>query len=387
MEGLACKTDGSSELEPIIDLLYEAVTDSTKWEPLLESCAKVFGASSASINILDPTWSSGLFNAFYKLDPGLLVRFMDYVAEDPRLPLWKENPGRPLSDHLELPQAHFDRSRLFTEVMRPNGIEYSLGVHLPQDGVNSGFVFFRSPSDRVFNEREVAKLGKLVPHLRRAVRLFTQFMRLERDKWAAMSVLDTMPLGILVADAEAHLQHANLAAREILGLKDGLLVRHNLLWGSDSDSTSKLKQAIRAAIDGHTPQGITLPRLEGSPLLLRIGSLRQDSFEGCIISLEQPLAILYITDPDRPQETMLELLQRLYGLTPREVELAAALSKGERLDDCSARMKISKPTAKTHLQSIFSKTGAATQADLVRLVLSAPVWEMDATGLTRKRIE
>jgi DNA-binding CsgD family transcriptional regulator len=362
-------------LERAVDLLYEAVTDSARWEPFLKTCAETFDATAAALSIFESSWNGSVFSVRHNMDHVVYGKYVEHIHADPRLPMLEAKPGMAVSDHLELPQSAFDASPLYTEVMRPAGIEYGMGVHLPMEGLNAGFVICRPPAARVFDEAEVARFGVLVPHLRRAVRLVVQFLKLEREKWAALSVLDQMPLGLAVADAESHLLHANAAAGEILERRDGLLARHGQLWGGTPELSNRLRGAIRAAVEGAAPhQAMTLPRREGAPLLLRIGALHRNTLAGQPFVLTQPVAVLYLTDPDRPQETMPELLQRLYGLTEREVELAARLAQGARLDDCAAAMDISMPTARTHLRTIFAKTGAATQADLVRLVLAAPVW-------------
>jgi DNA-binding CsgD family transcriptional regulator len=48
---------------------------------------------------------------------------------------------------------------------------------------------------------------------------------------------------------------------------------------------------------------------------------------------------------------------------------------GRTLTDAAAALGVARSTAKTHLDNIFSKTGVARQADLIRLGshLSSPV--------------
>ena len=363
------------DLEGVVDLLYEAVTDSAKWVPFLKACAESLDATSASLNIFEASWNGSVFCVHHNIDPTVYGKYVEHVRTDPRLPIMDAKPGMALSDHLELPQSVFDSSPLYTTVLRPGGIEFGLGVHLPMEGLNVGFVVNRPPDGRVFDREETGRFSLLVPHLRRAARLVVQFLKLEHQKWAALEALNGMPLGVAVTDAESHLLHANVAARQILDAQDGLLVRHGQLWGDTPESSNRLRLAIRRAVAGESPhQAMTLSRQAGTPLLLRIGALHRNFLVDRPLSLERPVAVLYVTDPDRPQETMPELLQRLYGLTPREVELAALLAKGGRLDDCAETMGISIPTARTFLRTIFEKTHAATQADLIRLVLSAPVW-------------
>lgn len=372
------------DLEAVVDLLYEAVTDSSRWEPFLKACAEAFDSGAASIIITDGRMANGVFSVLYNLDPAKLGRAIQLSHADPRVTYSFERPGQPFSDYRVIPAEDLDNSPMAIECLGPSGMKYTLGVAFVDEETMTAVAVYRSPEARVYDEVETERYGFLVPHLRRAVRLALQFLKLEQEKWTALGVLDSMPMGVAVTDAECHLLHVNTAARLVLDSQDGLLARHGQLWGGTPDLSAELRAAIRRAVEGQAPhQAMAVPRREGSPLQVRIGALRRDSLlAGQPITLAQPVAVLYVTDPDQPQETMRDLLQRLYGLTPREVELAALLAKGGRLDDCATKMDISIPTARTYLRAMFAKTGAATQADLIRLILSAPAWTPPESGNT-----
>jgi len=47
------------------------------------------------------------------------------------------------------------------------------------------------------------------------------------------------------------------------------------------------------------------------------------------------------------------------------------LTQGMTVREAAAALGISEPTAKTHLQKLFQKTGTDRQADLMRLTMSA----------------
>ena len=64
-----------------------------------------------------------------------------------------------------------------------------------------------------------------------------------------------------------------------------------------------------------------------------------------------------------------EDLVRLLELTAAEANLASLLCAGRSLADAADRLRIAAGTARSHLKSIFSKTGTNRQAALIALML------------------
>ena len=63
-----------------------------------------------------------------------------------------------------------------------------------------------------------------------------------------------------------------------------------------------------------------------------------------------------------------EAFARLYKLTGGELRLLLALTQGLGAKEAADMLGISEPTARTHLQHIFSKTDTTRQTELLRLL-------------------
>jgi DNA-binding CsgD family transcriptional regulator len=63
-------------------------------------------------------------------------------------------------------------------------------------------------------------------------------------------------------------------------------------------------------------------------------------------------------------------------LTPREVEILAALGEGSSNKEVARRLGISTHTVKFHLESIFDKLGASSRAEAVTKGLRRGVIEL-----------
>lgn len=62
-------------------------------------------------------------------------------------------------------------------------------------------------------------------------------------------------------------------------------------------------------------------------------------------------------------------LKNRFGLTPAEVRLVLRLVSGDSLRSAASALGIKYETVRTHLKSIFQKTGTRRQAELVIVVI------------------
>lgn len=137
----------------------------------------------------------------------------------------------------------------------------------------------------------------------------------------------------------------------------------------------RARRLIRAALAG-TPSPGDAFRVKrpsgGEAYSLLVSTLWGNQLRYGWSTLNEPLAIVYVRDPDRPEESRQESLQRLYGLTPSQSRLAELLATGRSLSDAAKRLDITLTSARQYLKLIFQKTGTSRQAELVRKVMLVP---------------
>ena len=78
-------------------------------------------------------------------------------------------------------------------------------------------------------------------------------------------------------------------------------------------------------------------------------------------------------------------LTRLYGLSERQAELTALLLEGHSLPKAAATMQISRNTAKTHMNRLLNKIGAANLGELDKLILNGPLGFLKPSRLSLAR--
>ena len=67
------------------------------------------------------------------------------------------------------------------------------------------------------------------------------------------------------------------------------------------------------------------------------------------------------------------MIRQLFGLSPAETRVAQRLMMGDSPEQAAAFLEVKIATARWHLAALYRKTGTSRQAQLVRLLMSAPM--------------
>ena len=107
------------------------------------------------------------------------------------------------------------------------------------------------------------------------------------------------------------------------------------------------------------------------PLTMTVTPLVASRRKGSVMpGVTRPAALLLVHDPDRTVPLPAERLCRVFGLTPAEAKLAAALAGGSTLGQYADRASIKIGTARWYLKQVLAKTGVHRQSELVRNVIA-----------------
>ncbi|MGH8598869.1 MAG: helix-turn-helix transcriptional regulator [Gammaproteobacteria bacterium] len=153
-------------------------------------------------------------------------------------------------------------------------------------------------------------------------------------------------------------------------LRRGLCRRQGRIIATEVKATQKLQALISAVL---VPINETLSG--GSMILL--DQHGKESFAIHVVPVSRitsnqlvsqaRLAGLFIVDRNRDAAERVNVFAPLFGLTPAETRVLAALISGKGLISAANRLEITEQTARTHLKHILSKTDTHRQAELMRL--------------------
>lgn len=374
-------SDSASDLAGLALGLYEGLLDGAGIATALDGVAQRIGASSHTVHVIryrrgQPLASLAAGRGGVAGQP--LEEYARYwVRHDP----WARIGGAlapGVHDLAEIvPHETLRRSRIWNEWGKPNDAGFHvLGVPLQRQGDQVGGVYFhRRERETPFGTAERRLLTALFPHLGRLMAMEARLGGLrEAPDGALGAALEALPEGIALLDPQRRLVFANAALRAMTGPANGLaLAAEGGIASRDPACQAGIARAVTAALaalDGRigllpAAGRVALPRRAGGALILRAVPIRRagtatpGGFRGVMLLVSE-------TAPRAAPGAA--LLGKLFGLTPAEAALAAALAAGRTAAEHAARRGVSAETVKTQMAALRRKTGTRRQTELAALL-------------------
>jgi DNA-binding CsgD family transcriptional regulator/PAS domain-containing protein len=362
-----------AEVLRLVAGVYDAATDARLWVSFLEDFARVFAADMALLqrHVLSQRRSEILNGT------GLPQRFTaSYNEHYSRLNVWRNRShhlyqqGRAVVDQQMCPRSALQKTEFYNDYLLPLGGVYSLAGVIAREGDEALMLTaLRSPQRDVFDVIETRAVETLLPHVTRACAVQERLQVLEQGS----SVLDSISIGIAMLNAAGKCVYMNRAADEIFRADDGLRMRDGTPHASNPAAATRLRHAIRAS-SGASITAIEAIRIE-RPSQRRAYHVLAAPFRRShpgFAGLGTPGVVLLVTDPEQQPATSAHVLRQLYGLTAREGQLVAQLTKGQTVEEAADALSMRYETARSHLRHIFDKTGARRQTELLLLLRGLP---------------
>jgi len=337
--------------DALIEAIYDGIVETPGWTTFLGAATGLFGVNAASILI--ETRSLGHPERLRLFSPGVDMKSQDEIDRFSSSAVFTGDHD----EHI----AEFDgaaKALSFSARIAP-GIAFAFGLWGGAD----------------FSTEHRKLLETLAPHLKRALRIFVQYAQAWRERSVYQTVIDRIGIGVVLVDPKGMVMATNEVGQEILAAGDGLMVTNGRLTARDAATARSLESFVRAGAEAQTDPVQT----HGQPLAVS----REDASAPLTVIVHpgpsvQPVnaplrrsAIVVMRDPERRASVSAHVVGQLFGLTPAEATLATLLAQGADLDEAATELGIRRNTARSQLQSIFMKTNAKRQSELVRMILSS----------------
>jgi DNA-binding CsgD family transcriptional regulator len=240
------------------------------------------------------------------------------------------------------------RSTRFRDVLTPSGYgsEVRAVIRDRHTGVWGGFAFYRSVGHVDFSEADCDLLAtackQVAPGLRRTM-LVTEAAHRDLPDGPGMAVLELAAghLGVEMASAAAR--------RWLADINDGHLAPSDL----------PVVVATLAQQAARDPAGSVNARVRsrsGQWITLHVETIPTDH-------PRSPRRLSLVVEPTRPHE-LAEVIAAVYGLTPRERQVARYVVAGYANREIATALYVSPHTVGDHLKAIYAKLGVRSRAEL-----------------------
>ena len=371
----------SSELIPEI---YKATVDPSHWDYVLEKLAALTHSKTACLYYLDkkleiastiaqfgcPTHMIQNYNKqFAKLDSLFSTAVSDDKKGESLCHFF--NPGHNGFSDVE--------SDIFENWMKPEGIFHLGRIQFLDDDVHKAAIaILRDKNAGAWKKGDIRVINEIVPHLKRALDIHSEFTRLRMQQDAMMKGLDRLVIGLIMYDRNAHAVYINPTAKAIIKSHPALALNGDGLLLNAAEDNKNLHQTIldTANIEPEDSWkqsvsiGITHPDVV-APLPLLVTPIHAHlltselDFEGARVAV-------FLSDPNLQQPISVNNLVSVYKLTPSEAEVAISIANGHSIEDIARTSHHSAHTIRSQLKSTFRKTGVSRQSELIKLLLTGP---------------
>lgn len=370
---------GQSQLDKLLAAIYEGVNESPPWSSGLELMRETLQAAHVTLMLRPPSAeSTGVMINTGEVDDSARDSYEQrFFALDPFIGL---PPGEVISAEELMGKDQWQKSAMYREYLKPLDIGHLLGADITtKDGIECRIRATRAQAEEPFSAADKMVCRILLPHLERAIRLHSRMDTLECERQLYSGAVNRLLLGIVHFSHEGGIIHSNEEAERILAEKDGLWRSGRGLAAASRSENQELQRLINEAVSGGADR--TGPTLAEAMSITRPSGrsqvgivVRSIPFDTYSESKQRPAAAVFLRDPDgstvQPSQ---EVVRRVFGLTRMEAALAILLAEGNTLDEAAEKLNVRRNTARTHLRSIFGKTGVTRQTMLVRMLLNSVI--------------
>ncbi len=363
--------------EELLAKIYAAPLYPNSWADVLDDLASITGSRGAVLGVERHDGWSG-WRASNSLEPHISRQIMDNRDTSksiitPRLKAL--NLDEFVAEHTIFTDADWLSTPFMRDYGIPNGLKHTAGTFIKLPTGDEILIFCIKDSNKPpFSKSEISRLNELRPHLARATVLTTAIGMSKLD--ALIFAPDKLSFPVFALDSECRVIKTN--DNDFMTL--GYFLKHSsgICEFKTKNHDVSLKEIIQSVIVSNSSKSIPIKSSNGRHAVIHImpmQSIYRELFDMNNVSsneFQHSSVIAYITEVKHDKNISSSILRYMFDLTGAESRVTADISSGLSVDEIATKSKLSKETVRTHLKSIFSKTGVNRQSQLVSLVASIP---------------
>lgn len=369
-----------AKLFELVGLMFDAAQKASPdtWDGVYSAIAAAFGSGPGGLVVYDRETDEFKIMAGTRDDRGSLQYLEQFQHVSPfRKNIVDLKPGERFNREVYMSDEDFRKTEIYRDSFAPAGVfhlEYR--VFRAYRETCRGLLLSRPEGQNNFDSAEMRALTFLIDYLEKAFQVYVNLIEAKRESHLMSQAFDCVSYSVLVVDQNEKLVFANRSGKEIISNANGFHTdRFGKLHASTAEDSKHFREVLEKIFDS-----TTVPETAGAVMRVSRGSGHRP-LEVLITpcdennsgdSYSEPLAIIFVSDPEQQYETTNSVLTDIYGLTVAEARIAGFLANGMSLDNICEELDIRQNTVRTHLKHIFSKTETNRQADLIKLIVNGP---------------
>lgn len=368
--------EGGPDWDGVVASVYEAAAGIGSWQSVARDLLDVLEGSSASLMVVGPGGAPELL-AMPGYSPTALQLYADHYH---RVDLWavlgRLRPSMRAvlgTDHVA--EDAFERSEIWNDYARPQvGAFHMVGAAIALDERGVGLLGIHRPRDApAFGAESRARLERLLPHIRSALRLRSRIAGAACAARAAEDALAMLDFGVVIASPAGTCLYANPEAERIAAARDTLVLRTrgSPVEAARPEDARQLRRLVADAGRGGAGGALNLRRPGQASVVVLVVPLPASLAESVARGAVRPVMIT-LCDQARARPMQTAILREVYGLTDAEARLAIALCDGKSLREIADEQQVAISTLRFHMSALLAKTETRRQSELVRCLGRLP---------------
>lgn len=243
--------------ETIVEAVYDASAEAELWPEAWRSVVAAFGGTSGTLSVFPAGGGAPTHLSLPGFSAEAIRLYDDYYH---RVDVWgayamrRTAPGAFLGEDF-LSAGDYADSEMWTDYSRHHvNAFHVLGATVKQERLGPWTAGIHRPKGAApFDEDDRRDLDRLLPHLRRALRMHALLAESRQSAAIGYAALDGIACGVLIATAEGEVVFANAAAEALASERDALILggRMRGIEAARIAESRALRDAIRdAALNG-----------------------------------------------------------------------------------------------------------------------------------------
>lgn len=215
-------------------------------------------------------------------------------------------------------------------------------------------------------------------------------LALDRMSLALADAGVAMPRGLMVFDSDARVRAHNPAAAQLLTAHSALELTPlrgvpggaKRLTGTDAALRAQIEQAVHECASSMQPISVPGIGMEPTRPVRTLQLRRSAEGPGVVMHLSplgEPIRRLHganaavlcsLTELGRREQLDFSCLVDLFDLSTSSARVAEAYLRADTVKDVARQLGISANTVKTHLATVYERTGCSRQSQLIRLLMA-----------------